>query len=109
MKMIRFLASFLLAAALGADAQPRATYVYTITGSLPGSYELWGDSLTTASLGYGGQLATNVSPRTVVNDGVGGQLSAHVAARAGAGTIQGTVAGNTIPTSGGVTFSSVVT
>ena len=72
-----------------------------------GSISMFGDSLTTASLGYGGQLAS-LYPNTIVdNQGVGGQTSPNIACRYGVYALTGTLAGNTIPASGGVTVTGL--
>lgn len=79
----------------------------SLSASLPFSLALFGDSLTTASLGYGGQFATLRPNVTVDDEGVGGQASNNIAARMGAIPISAVVSGNSIPASGGVTVTSM--
>lgn len=70
---------------------------------LPNDIAAWGDSLTP---GYAAQLQTLFPSRTVFNGGVGGQISTQIAARQGGVIPLLTIAGNTIPTTGGVTVTA---
>lgn len=69
-------------------------------------FVLWGDSLTTTSLGYGGAFASLFSLKSTYIQGDPGQVTSQITARTGgtptSGPISLTLSGNTIPVSGSV-------
>ena len=69
---------------------------------------MWGDSLTHAG-GIAQQLRTLLPAVTVVNRGMSGQNSAHIAGRQGGVPAVMTVIGGTIPASGGVEIDTRTT
>ncbi|WP_252149979.1 hypothetical protein [Acinetobacter cumulans] len=74
---------------------------YTSIGLLPNkNIVMWGDSMT--QNGTSSALAALMTDRSVIGRGIGGQNSKQIAIRAGAIPITVTLAGNTIPASGGV-------
>ena len=69
---------------------------------------IFGDSLSTDSLGFGNELAALLPTRTVTKQGVGGQQAGSIAVRTGGAEADATISGGVIPASGNsVTITAI--